>query len=232
MRDWMPRIAGVALLVCGLVLLIFSPAKFSTAHLLLFLACFVSGILLITGIIGTHPTAAGLRREAIKGGIRRPGPLCHVPEQVFPYANSPLKKSLVTIVCAAIGLSLACLGIFLMWVFHSKAADGVLTGVIPLAGGILCLWIAVRYPSVRLQVNPGGITLRGYFRTVQMPWETILALIARNHYVLTAGGFAPTGILYSLYSPHSKLWFSSQLPGSERLASLVAEATGLTWNSI
>jgi hypothetical protein len=232
MRDQIPRIAGIALLVCALLLLVFSPDHFSIGHFFLFLAFFVCGIFLVTEILGTHPVAARLRREASRAGMPRRGPLCYVPEQVFPYAGSRLNRFLATALCAAIGLSLIALGFILLRFLPAGDSDRFLAGIPPWITGILCIWISIRYPSRCLRVTPQSITVKGYFRTSTMHWDRILALIAREHYTLLAGGFVSTGVLYSLYSDHNRLWFTSHLPGSERLASLVAEATGLTWNSI
>ncbi len=234
MRNQFSRIAGGTLLVVALFLAIFSPGKsnFSIIHFYFFLTCFTCGILLLTGMIGTHPMAAAARRAAIRTGARRNGPLCRVPEQIFPYAGSMFNRRMVAGICVLIGFSLTGLGFFIAWVLPSKGFENLLAGMPCVAAGILCLWISIRYPERHLRTTPESIMLKGYFRTILMPWQNIVALIAREHSVLIAGGFVSTGIIYSLYSEHGKLWFSSNLPGSERLASLVADATGLTWDSL
>jgi hypothetical protein len=152
------------------------------------------------------------------------------PEQLFPYAGSSLKKKLATGISFVLGLGLAGLGVLIASRLPLKTADYILAGLPLWACGILCIWISIRYPTRCIQVTPQGITLKGYFRTVAMPWQSVLALTAREHFVLTVGGFLTTGVLYSLYSDRRKLTFSSHLPENARLASLVTEATGLTWN--
>jgi hypothetical protein len=158
------------------------------------------------------------------------GPLCQIPEQSFPYAGSPFKGKLAAGICFVMGLSLGSLGILVIFIIPSRGAERILAGI-PLVGfGIICIWISTRYATRYIQVTPQGITLKGYFRTVAMPWQSILALTAREHFVLTVGGFLNTGVIYSLYSDRRKLSFSSHLPESGRLVSLVVEATGLAWN--
>jgi hypothetical protein len=212
------------------VLLVFSPPGFSIIHFYIFLICFACGILLATGMIGTHPDAVRFRRAAA-GMPPRTKPLCSVSEQLFPFASSPAKGIFAASICFVIGLCLTGLGILIAFLFPSKGADRFLAGIPLWVCGLLCLWIAIRFPTRCIQVTPKAITLRGYFRTVTMPWESILALIHREHFILAFGGFVTTGVMYSLYSKHRKLSFSSQVPGSERLVSLISEGTGLAWNA-
>jgi hypothetical protein len=234
MRDHLPRIAGVILLVCALFLFILSAAgtHFSIPIFYLFIACSVCGILLVSGLVGTHPVAAKLRREARQNATLRQGPLCAVSEQVFPYAGSSWKRHLVVVICAVMGLGLLCLGSLMVWSFPSSGFDRLLAPMPLWIVGILCLWLSFRYSNMCVRVTPQGITIKSHFRTATMRWEDILSLIAREHHALIVGGFVSTGIQYSLYSKSDKLWFTSQLPGCDQLVSLVAEATGLTWNSI
>jgi hypothetical protein len=218
------------LLLCALVLLILSPPGFNIIHFYLFLACLVCGFLLATGMLGTDPLASKLRRIAAPSAESRTQSLGSVPEQVFPFASSPSKGKWAAGICLAAGLALIGLGILIAIVYPSKLAERILAGIPLLGCGILCIWIAACYPTRYIQVTPQSITLKGYFRTVTMPWQNVLVLTARKHFVLSVGGFIPTGILYSLYSKHHKLVFSSQIPGSERLVPLVAQTTGLTWD--
>jgi hypothetical protein len=118
------------------------------------------------------------------------------------------------------------LAIWIIALYPLKAADGILASLPLWACGILGLWISIRYPTRRIQVTPQGITLKGYVRTITMPWQSVLALTAREHFV----GFVSMGVMYSLYSARRKLSFASKIPGSERLAGLVTEVTGLNWN--
>jgi hypothetical protein len=230
-RNNLSRIAGWALLACAVALLIFSPPGFNILHFYAFIFCFVCGFLLASGMIGTDPLAARLRREMIETGTSRTAPRIHVPEQSFPYAGSPRKRKWATGICFLMGLGLTGLGVLIAFSIRSKAGDRILAGIPLWACGLLFIWISIRYPTRSIQVTPEGITLYGYFRTVAMPWPSVLVLTAREHFALIVGGIISTGVLYSLYSDRCKLSFSSQLPGSERLASIVVEATGLTWNS-
>jgi hypothetical protein len=230
-RDNVSRIAGWVLLVCVFVLLLFSPPGFSIIHFYAFLFCAAYGFLLATGMIGTDPSAIRIRRKMRDVPPLRTGSLCNVSEQSFPYAASPYHRKLGAIICFILGLGLTALGVLLALFFHLKASEGILAGIPPFCCGILLIWISIRYPTRYIQVTSQGITLIGYFRTIAMPWQSVLVLSARKHFILIpSGGFVATGILYSLYSDRRKLSFSSQIPGSERLTSLVAEATGLTWN--
>jgi hypothetical protein len=224
---------GGFLLFCALLLIIFGPPKqhFNILHLYSFMACFVAGFLLIAGFVGTHPAAARIRREAIRAGSFRTGPLCPIIEQKFPY-QARTKARAAAALSILLGVLLIGLGVFLFATFSSDIADRFLAGTLPAAAGILFLWIGFRYPSRFVEVTPEILRIEGYFKTVSMPWQDILALVAREHFVWTVGGFTSTGILYSVYSGHSKLWFSSQTPGSEQLAESIAAATGLPWNSL
>jgi hypothetical protein len=229
-RDNLSRITGGALLVTALALLIFSPPGFNIIHFYFFLACFVCGILLIMGFIGTHPSAARIRRTWGQTAALRRAPPGQVSEKLFPYATSPLKAKAATAICFAIGLGSIGLGVLIARQYPGKTAESLLAGSPLCASGILCLWIGICYPGRYIQVKPEGITIRGYFRTATLPWQSVRVLIAREHFVLTIGGFFSTGILYSIYSDCQKVSFSSQIAGSERLVSLVADATGLAWN--
>jgi hypothetical protein len=228
-RDNLSRIAGWVLLAFALILVIFSPSDFNIVHFYMFLFCFTGGILLVIGMIGTHPRAARLRRTASQAAMSRTRPLCHVPEQVFPCAVPVFHRRVVTGICALIGISMVGLGLFMMRVFPSTAVDSFLAGIPPLVCGIFSLWISFRYSSMYVRVTPQGITRKGYFCTVALPWQNVLVLIAGEKTVI---GFLPIGAIYSLYSENRKLWFPGSLPGSDRLIPLVAEATGLTWNSV
>jgi hypothetical protein len=229
-RDNLSRIEGWALLACAFILLILSPPGFSILHFYAFIFCLTCGFLLISRMLGTDPLASRLRRIAAQTVPSRLGPLCHVPEQLFPYTSSPSKGKLAAGICFVMGLGLAGLGILVVFAYPSRGIERILAGSPLLSCGIACIWISIRYPTRYIQVTPQGITLNGYFRTVAMPWQSVLVLTARKHFVLIVGGFITTGVIYSLYSDRRKLSFSSHLAGNERLASLVADATGLTWN--
>jgi hypothetical protein len=161
MGAYLPRIVGTFLLVCSLLLIVFSPPapQFSIPHFFLFLACFVCGVLLVIGILGTHPIVARLRHQASEIGALRKCPLSVITEQVFPFAASPLRRRLVTALCAAIGLSMISLGFLLLRFLPGSSGDRILAGTPPWIGGILCLWISIRYPNMYIQIMPLGEVL-------------------------------------------------------------------------
>jgi hypothetical protein len=231
MRDRLPRIIGGILLFFSFILLIFSPDKahFSILHFYLFLVCFALGMLSIVGLIGSHPIATRMRREAALTGTGRTTPPINVREQVFPYAVPGFKRSAAAILCAVIGLALIGLGLFMASAFPSKGADRIVAGIPAFAAGALCLWIAIRYPSRYIRITSREITVAGYFRMVTIRWQDVVALVAREHYIFSAGVFAPLGVTHFIYSMKSRTWYSSRIPESARLTAIISQTSGLPW---
>jgi hypothetical protein len=68
---------------------------------------------------------------------------------------------------------------------------------------------------------------------VRLDWKDIVALNVREHHVLSLVGHVPralpAGTIYSVYSLQQKLNFTGGLPGTARLASIISQGTGLSW---
>jgi hypothetical protein len=233
MKNYLPRIAGSLLLVCAFVLLVTAPPKeqFSIANLFFFLACLVFGYLLLAGYIGTHPIAAGLRREPRPDGPARTGPLCYVHAQTFPFSTHSKSRMILLGLCVLMGLAMFALGWF---VAHAFPTGGIWIGMPLFLGAAICVYSPLRHWSMYVKLDPQGITARLYFRKVAIRWEDVVALIARKHSVLLpgAGGlgaFGQLGIIYSIYSHKSKIDFTQDVPEADRLISILTAATGLKW---
>jgi hypothetical protein len=234
MRDYMHRILGGVLLILAFILLLLAPPRerFSVISLYAFLACLVSGYLLICGYFGTHPVASRLRREASPSGSARPGPLCHIPEQVFPAVQSGWRTNLAAGICSVMGLALIALGLILA---HAFPLDHGLVGLPLWIAGALCIWCPLRQMAMYIRVDPQGMHARTYFRTTTLSWADVVALTKAKHSIFLPGPvLIPTigqlDTVYSIYSLRGKIDFSARHPGSAQLVSLVSNATGLTWH--
>jgi hypothetical protein len=228
MKNYLLRIAGVLLLIAALLLLVLAPPKenFSFANFYGFLACLVYGFLLVAGYVGTHPIAARLRREAALGSRTRPESLCHVPDKIFLYGGRSWGRVLAVGGCVVLGLALIGFGTVIAWVTPLAASEKILSALPLWIGGLICIWVPVRQLGMFVKIDNQGITARLYFRTVKYDWSEVVALLAREHSLPVIG---PTGIVYSVYSQRSKLYFTYSLQGAAQLAAIVPEATGLSW---
>jgi len=228
MKDHLPRIAGVFLCVAALVLLVLAPPKerFSAANFYAFLVCLVCGFLLVAGYVGTHPTAARLRREVGISGRTRPGPLGPVSDQIFRYGGSSRSRALVVGLCVTLGLALIGFGIVLSLVTPLVASERIVLALPLWIAGLICIWVPIRQLGMFVKIDHQGITARLYFHTVKCDWGEVVALIARDHHLLLLNS---TGIVYSVYMQRSSLYFTNRLQGAAQLAAIVSQATGLPW---
>jgi hypothetical protein len=189
--------------------------------------CLVAGILLLQGLIGGDPLAAQLRREAVRAGPRHVTAARDVPERVFRYGAA--RRTLATTIVVALGVLLFVLGCLAALLFPGVLADRVAVAAPLLVAGALMGWIAGRYPTLYVKVDPDGVEARMYFRSVRMPWADIVALIAREHHALVQSGFVSAGIVYSVYAPRTKLYFTDRLESRGELLDLLARTTSLEW---
>jgi hypothetical protein len=130
-----------------------------------------------------------------------------------------------------IGLALFVLGFLLN---HYLVNDHWLAGLPPWAAGIFCIYCPLRQRFMFVKLDDRGITARQYFRTTHIGWQDILALIRREHWSLFAGpAYLPVaaslGTVYSVYSGRKRLDFTSHMIDADRLASVIASASGLSW---
>jgi hypothetical protein len=227
MRHYLPRILGICLLICALVLLMRMPPKeqFSVAAFYAFLACLAVGFLLTIGFLGTAPPASRLRAQAA-AGTSRPGPLCHVPEQVFSYASHSWGRVMATAVCVIIGVLMVALGVFIAMALPLSALDRSIAWLPGGIAGASCIWVPLRHLRMYVRTGPESIRARLYFRTVSISWEEIVALTVRNDYIPPFGSLGTT---YSVYSRNARIDFTDRLKGASQLAATVSQATGLSW---
>jgi len=229
MRHYFPRILGSFLLICALVLLVRMPPKeqFSVAAFYAFLACLAVGFLLLIGFVGTMPRASRLREQAA-AGTSRTGPLCLVPEQVFPYATHSWGQILATVACVIIGVLMLALGVFVAMALPLSALDRCIAWLPGGIAGAFCIWVPLRQLRMCVKVSPQGMRARLYFRTVSIGWEEVVALTVRENYLPPFGSLGTT---FSVYSRKARIDFTDRLKGAGQLAAIVASATGLPRHS-
>ncbi len=213
MRDYAPKIVGGLLVLCGLVLLVFGPGKFSSPHLILGIGTLVVGGLLLWGLIGTAPRVARIRREALAETRQLDVP--EIPERVFRY--SPGRA--VNVVLVSVALLMFVLGTVVAAGLEDSGQGLWLVGGAMWAVGLLVLWLAYRYPRLYVKVDSRGVESQQYVRTVAMTWPDILALTISYEGMLT----------YSVWSRRYKLSFNSGIEGADELVVLLASVTGLEW---
>jgi hypothetical protein len=227
MRHYLPRVLGALLLAAALILLVLAPpaGQFGIFHLYGFLACLVVGILLIIGLIGTHPAASRLRLQA-EAGIGRTGPLCPVTARIFSYTNKSAGQLTATALCLLLGLSLVALGLIVAGRFPGSTLSRIMVGFPPLIGGMIAIWFPTRQLGMFVKVDHQGITARLYFSSIRMPWAEIVALVVRENEFPMFGRLSTT---CTIYSQQTRIDFTDRLPGWTQLADLIEQATGLTW---
>ncbi len=122
------------------------------------------------------------------------------------------------------------------WVFRAIPGSPLdrATAAFPLfLGAAVCGWCPVRWSGMYVKADRQGLTARLYFRTVSLRWEDVEVLVARERrtptLVLSVPLLVPLETVYTVYSRDSMLYFTARLPGKDRLAALIAEATGLRW---
>jgi len=229
---------GTLILVCGLVIFCVEPPEsFRVAHILAWILCWTTGLLLLFGLIGTHPIAAE-RRIAAERTDRRPTvPGSPVPTRDFRYGHRQWSRRAAAGFCMLLGFCLCAFGIGLtMWISRRDVA-GIVVGAGLSIWGLVIADYGRRYLRVRIHIDDQGIEARLYYRTMRMHWDEVVALVRRRcsfPLLIGAGsGFAAAGIqagtMHWVYSRRAKIWFSDQLTDADELADIIATATGLPW---
>jgi len=230
LRPYLFRVLGGILLFASVILLITAPpsGQFSAASLFGFLGCLVFGILLASGLVGTHPYAARARRQAPAVPRRTPDAGRPSIEATFAYANRSARQKLSVGLCTALGLALLTLAAVVARQFPGRLADRVLVGISSLLGGLISIYFPLRQLKMFLKVGPAGIEARLYFRSISIAWDEIVALIERENYFPMFGN---VGTTFSIYTLRRRIDFTDRLTGWRELRDLVSRATGLEWRT-
>ncbi len=231
MRDRASGIAGAVLLAVALVLLFVSPREFHLGFCAAFMVCAVLGALLALGLVGTDPVGARLRREArsqARPGLRLAPDM---PERIFRYGKSPAARWGSTIVCLVLGLGMVVLGVVSGWSLSGGLSERLVLAAFLGVFGLFIAWYGMRYNQLFVKVDAQGIEARMYFRTVKIPWEEVVGVVARHYWLIgwRTGGVLPIGTVYWVYAPRTKVNFTHGLESVEELTALICSITGLAW---
>jgi hypothetical protein len=212
------RWLGLALVVAAFGALVATPEP-PGIWLLVFLFPFVSGMLLLTGILGRPAGIPGAPPE--RSAAARP-----LSTTEFPYRTGRLGYAVVWF----LGLALVAGGVACVALFQPGPGGGrgtiSMVGAILACPGVLLVFYAWRRPRSRVRLTPEAIEEVGIFGTVRIPWNEVVALRAL---LIMTGSRVEVGRVYRVYSVRRGVSFSNSVRDAEKLLAAIAGATGLAW---
>ena len=120
------------------------------------------------------------------------------------------------------------LGVLLAMALPMSALDRSIVWLPEGIAGACCIWVPLRQLRMYVRIGPQGVRARLYFRTISIGWEEVVALNVRKNYLPP---FGLLGTTYSVYSRKGRIDFTDRLKGFAQLTAIVAQATGLSWQS-
>jgi hypothetical protein len=212
------RWLGLALVVGAFAVLVAIP-DLPGLGLLLFLLPFVSGMLLLTGILGRPADLPGAPPK--RSGSDRP-----LSTTEFRYRAGRLRIAVVWF----LGLALVAGGVACVALIVPGPGGGRGTiwtvGAILSGPGLFLAFYAWRRPQSRVRLTPDAIEGVGILGTVRIPWNEVVALRAL---LVRTGSRVEVGRIYRVYSTRREVSFSDGVRDAEVLLAAIAEATGLAW---
>lgn len=212
------RWLGVALLVAAFGALVATPEP-PGLWLLVFLIPFVSGMLLLTGILGRPAGLPGAPPE--RSATARPPSTTE-----FRYRTGWLGYAVVWF----LGLALVAGGVSCVALMQPGPGGGrgtiLMVGAILAGPGVFFVFYAWRRPRSRVRLSPDGIEEVGVLWTVRIPWDEVVALRAL---LVRTGSRIEVGRIYRVYSVRRAVSFSNGVRDVEVLLAAIVGATGLTW---
>lgn len=234
-RNHRYPLLGMCVLAASVVLLFVDfPGDWKVFHIVLFIAGWSVGCLLIWGVIGTHPLAAEARRVApsqpLPVAVNREA----IKPELFQYGTNRWRRGMVAGFVVVLGLGMATLGVVCGVAWHAQPAwVGLAVGAGCITWGMLICDYGRRYLRVGIAVDDTGIRAQLYYRSIVIPWDEVVALIEMSCRVpmIFAGipAVVDAGVIYWVYSGNDKIWFSNSLVDGDRLRDIIAERTGLVW---
>jgi hypothetical protein len=239
--DHYPKLLAALFLSAAIYFFVTAPPKdnFSIANCLSFISCLTVGGLLGFGAIGPDSVAMRRRRAARRAEPIRNAVVVHdVPERIFYYCPTLAWKRVVMLVAMSLlGLGIFCMGALAAICWKNPGEWGVRLTLLLMNSVSAC--IAIYFPwrqgSMYVRIDSRGIESRGYFRTVTMPWEDVVALVAKKiivpFFYCTAATMLDAGDEFRVYSQTDVLRFVPRLPAAEDLRRIISAETGMVWNT-
>jgi hypothetical protein len=239
--DHYPKILGLLFLLAALYFFVTAPPKenFSIVNCLSFISCFAVSNLLWFGAIGPDAIATRLRRAARQAkSVPAEKAVHNVPERTFYYCPKfTWKKALMLAVMIPLGLGFIGVGVFVFAYWKNPGEWGFRLTFLALNAVSACIaiYFPLRQLSMYVKVDSRGLQSRGYFRTVMMPWEDIVALVAKKIIVPFIYYAVPValdaGDEFRVYSQTDVLRFVPRLPQANELRNIISSETGMVWNA-
>ena len=233
--DRRQPILGVILLGAALTFLFMDfPGDWKYLHMAIFVSSFATGLLLVWGVIGTHPSAARSRRNPGRVQPEQTASCEPIKAQVFRYGASPWRRGAAVAVGVILGLGMIALGVFVGAAIQTPSGwVGPIFGAGCAVWGLILCDYARRYLQVGIHVDEEGIKARLYYRSTDIRWDEVVSLIKQTCTAPMALAGMPVvlnaGTLYLVYSKDAKIWFSNGLVGGDLLAEIIAKRTGMSW---
>jgi hypothetical protein len=233
--DRRQPILGVILLGAAMALLFMDfPGDWKYLHMAIFISGSATGLLLVWGIIGTHPSAARSRRHPSSVQPEQAASCEPIKAQVFRYGASPWRRGAVVVVGVILGLGMIALGVFVGAAIQTPSGwVGPIFGAGCAAWGLFLWDYSRRYLQVGIHVDEEGIRARLYYRSTEIRWNEVVSLIKQTCVAPMALAGMPVGLnagtMYWVYSKDAKIWFSDGLVGGDLLAEIIAKTTGISW---
>lgn len=232
--DQRQKVLGAFLVAVALAILFVDlPGGWKYLHLAAWTICWTLGLLLRGGFLGTHAAAVQGRRLGSRplplAGTATSKPLA---THVFRYGASRWRRAAAASVGVALGLGLLILGAAIMATLEANPAwVGTACAITLGIWGLFLCDYARRYLRVCIRVDEEGIKSQLYYRSIQMRWDEVVAIVKDTSACPMVFSGVPVCLdaqtMYWVYSKDAKIWFSNQLVGGNSLAEILSQKTGL-----
>lgn len=220
-KQW--RWIGAGLMLGGFVFLLFSFASAAAGVLgvFLFLACFVSGFMMLAGFFGESAQVAQMRQEAAAQGYQNRRQTRNVAVREFRYKTGWFAMSALIVIFLSFFLA-GLLFLIVATVNPNVRVVLLLMGLMLLGLGSAGLLYAYRTTQMYIKIDAWGLKAATLFGSLEMAWDEVVTLEGFDIRGYAYGSF---GQLYKVYSLHQTLEFSQNLENYQELISIINYAT-------
>ena len=223
------RVAGVALVISGLWLLIFAPDN-AIIFLFLGLGCFVPGFLLVIFASEIKPEGLDRRRKELAAQLARGGwkPVV-ISARTFRYRLSSWAYGLILLMAAGFMFGLPAL---IYFAAKDRPSGGASADLLYLSGlfllfGLLLILYLYRLSHIRIAVDSWGLRAQRLFGSAEIPWHEIVEF---KKFEVNSLGAGKMGDIYKVYSLNKAIEFYQSLEGAKELAALIDDGMTQTWS--
>jgi hypothetical protein len=213
------------LLLAGAVAFLIATANVKTSYgIFAFLAIFVPGVMLATGMLGTPKSVEQLR--AIDADATGRSERTTIPSpRTFRYARPRLGVWALAWSSCALMVTLAAF-VLVGWPGQKREAVP-LVAILALFGLAFPIYVR-RHSRLGIRIDEHGLLAQRYFGKITMTWDQVIALRTFGIHVVGAGS---AGGVFDVYTRAKKLRFFASIEDLPELLASISGATGLEWRS-